>query len=58
MKVGGCRAMTEVVIGDGEEDGAPNLNSKQEIVFSKLKTSILCDLDSLTRFCSANYAFR
>ena len=38
VKVAGCRAMTDMVIGDEEEDGAPNLNSKREIVFGKLKS--------------------
>ncbi|KAH9686749.1 hypothetical protein KPL70_014489 [Citrus sinensis] len=44
--------MTEVVINDKE--GV----EKEEIVFSKLKALILCDLESLTSFCSANYTFR
>ncbi|KDO48645.1 hypothetical protein CISIN_1g044424mg, partial [Citrus sinensis] len=58
MKIFGCRAMTEVVVSDQEEDGAPNLELKQEVVFSKLKRLDLCDLDSLTSFCPANYAFK
>ncbi|KAH9686643.1 putative disease resistance protein [Citrus sinensis] len=48
----GCRAMTEVVIND--KDGV----EKEEIVFRKLKTLDLLDLDSLTSFCSANYTFK
>lgn len=44
--------MTEVVIND--KDGV----NKEEIVFSKLKTLCLRDLDSLTSFCSANYTFK
>ncbi|KAH9752594.1 Disease resistance protein [Citrus sinensis] len=51
LGVYGCRAMTEVVIND--KDGV----EKEEIVFRKLKTLELCDLDSLTSFCSANYTF-
>ena len=43
--------MTEVVIND--KDGV----EKEEIVFRKLKTLELRDLDSLTSFCSANYTF-
>ncbi|GAY33066.1 hypothetical protein CUMW_286680 [Citrus unshiu] len=52
VSICGCRAMTEVVINDKE--GV----EKEEIVFSKLKALILCDLESLTSFCSANYTFR
>ncbi|XP_052298682.1 disease resistance protein At4g27190-like isoform X3 [Citrus sinensis] len=52
VSIYGCRAMTEVVINDKE--GV----EKEEIVFSKLKALILCDLESLTSFCSANYTFR
>ncbi|XP_052298670.1 probable disease resistance protein At4g27220 isoform X2 [Citrus sinensis] len=52
VSIHGCRAMTEVVINDKE--GV----EKEEIVFSKLKALILCDLESLTSFCSANYTFR
>ncbi|KAH9686695.1 hypothetical protein KPL70_014458 [Citrus sinensis] len=48
----GCRAMAEVVIND--KDGV----EKEEIVFRKLKTLELRDLDSLTSFCSANYTFQ
>ncbi|KDO48646.1 hypothetical protein CISIN_1g046454mg [Citrus sinensis] len=44
--------MTDVVINDKE--GV----EKEEIVFSKLKALILCDLESLTSFCSANYTFK
>ncbi|GAY69496.1 hypothetical protein CUMW_289830, partial [Citrus unshiu] len=44
--------MTEVVINDKEGVDI------EEIVFSKLKALILCDLDSLTSFCSANYTFK
>ncbi|KAH9752696.1 hypothetical protein KPL71_014800 [Citrus sinensis] len=44
--------MTEVVIND--KDGV----EKEEILFSKLKTLELFDLDSLTSFCSANYTFK
>ncbi|KAH9686764.1 putative disease resistance protein [Citrus sinensis] len=52
VQVYGCRAMTDVVINDKE--GV----EKEEIVFSKLKALILCDLESLTSFCSANYTFK
>ncbi|KAH9752596.1 Disease resistance protein [Citrus sinensis] len=52
VQVYGCRAMTEVVIND--KDGV----EKEEIVFCKLKTLQLFDLDSLTSFCSANYTFK
>ncbi|KAH9686666.1 Disease resistance protein [Citrus sinensis] len=52
VQVYGCRAMTEVVINDKEGVDI------EEIVFSKLKALILCDLDSLTSFCSANYTFK
>ncbi|KAH9752711.1 Disease resistance protein [Citrus sinensis] len=52
IEIYGCRAMTEVVIND--KDGV----EKEEIVFSKLKTLGLFDLDSLTSFCSANYTFK
>ncbi|GAY33003.1 hypothetical protein CUMW_283970 [Citrus unshiu] len=44
--------MTEVVINN--KDGV----EKEEIVFRKLKTLELSDLDSLTSFCSANYTFK
>ncbi|KAH9686702.1 hypothetical protein KPL70_014464 [Citrus sinensis] len=44
--------MAEVVIND--KDGV----EKEEIVFRKLKTLDLVDLDSLTSFCSANYTFK
>ncbi|XP_024040628.1 uncharacterized protein LOC112098460 [Citrus clementina] len=44
--------MTEVVTND--KDGV----EKEEIVFRKLKTLELFDLDSLTSFCSANYTFK
>ncbi|KDO39116.1 hypothetical protein CISIN_1g000635mg [Citrus sinensis] len=53
LNIYGCRAMTEVVTGD--ENGAAN--PKEEIVFTKLKSISLVDLDSLTSFCSANYTF-
>ncbi|KAH9733874.1 Disease resistance protein [Citrus sinensis] len=49
MQVLGCRAMTQVVISEGNE------LVKEEIVFNKLKTLSLADLDSLTSFCSGNY---
>ncbi|KAK9214753.1 hypothetical protein WN944_006752 [Citrus x changshan-huyou] len=52
VQVYGCRAMTEVVIND--KDGV----EKEEIVFRKLKTLELSDLDSLTSFCSANYTLK
>ncbi|ESR45740.1 hypothetical protein CICLE_v10000136mg [Citrus x clementina] len=52
VSIYGCRAMTEVVIND--KDGV----EKEEIVFRKLKTLELRDLDSLTSFCSANYTFK
>ncbi|KAH9686651.1 Disease resistance protein [Citrus sinensis] len=52
VQVYGCRAMTEVVINN--KDGV----EKEEIVFRKLKTLELSDLDSLTSFCSANYTFK
>ncbi|XP_024039424.1 disease resistance protein At4g27190 [Citrus clementina] len=52
VQVYGCRAMTEVVTND--KDGV----EKEEIVFRKLKTLALRDLDSLTSFCYANYTFR
>ncbi|GAY34870.1 hypothetical protein CUMW_286010, partial [Citrus unshiu] len=42
IEIYGCRAMTEVVIND--KDGV----EKEEIVFRKLKTLDLLDLDSLT----------
>ncbi|KAH9754888.1 Disease resistance protein [Citrus sinensis] len=51
MKVCGSKAMTQVVVS--EEDGA-----EDEIVFSKLKTLSLLDLDSLTSFYSGNYTFK
>ena len=44
--------MKKVVIND--EDGV----EKEEIVFRKLKTLELRDLDSLGSFCSANYTFK
>ncbi|KAH9754906.1 Disease resistance protein [Citrus sinensis] len=53
LSILGCRAMTEAVTDD--ENGAAN--PKEEIVFTKLKSIILVDLDSLTSFCSANYTF-
>ncbi|GAY66749.1 hypothetical protein CUMW_251280 [Citrus unshiu] len=52
IEIYGCRAMTEVVTND--KDGV----EKEEIVFRKLKTLELFDLDSLTSFCSANYTFK
>ncbi|KAH9752655.1 hypothetical protein KPL71_014782 [Citrus sinensis] len=52
IEIYGCRAMTEVVIND--KDGV----EKEEIVFRKLKTLELFDLDSLTSFCSPNYTFK
>ncbi|KAH9686676.1 Disease resistance protein [Citrus sinensis] len=52
IEIYGCRTMTEVVIND--KDGV----EKEEIVFSKLKTLELFDLDSLTSFCSANYTVK
>ena len=52
VQVYGCRAMTEVVINDKE--GV----EKEEIVFHKLKTLELLNLDSLTSFCSANYTLK
>lgn len=46
--------MTEVVTGDENRAANP----KEEIVFTKLKSLFLVDLDSLTSFCSANYTFK
>ena len=54
LKVFGCTAMTEVVVCDEYETA----NIKEEIVFSKLITLSLFDLDSLTSFSSANYTFK
>ncbi|KAH9752599.1 Disease resistance protein [Citrus sinensis] len=54
LKVFGCTAMTEVVVCDEDETA----NIKEEIVFSKLITLSLFDLDSLTSFSSANYTFK
>ncbi|KAH9754885.1 hypothetical protein KPL71_015583 [Citrus sinensis] len=51
LRVFECSAMTQVVTSD--EDGG----AKDEIVFSKLKTLSLLDLDSLTSFCSSNHTF-
>lgn len=44
--------MTEVVKSEGNE------TAKEEIVFSKLKTLSLVDLDSLTSFYSGDYTFK
>ncbi|XP_024039419.1 disease resistance protein At4g27190 [Citrus clementina] len=52
VQVYGCRAMTEVVINDKDRV------EKEEIVFCKLKSLQLFDLDSLTNFCPANYTFK
>ncbi|KAF2294561.1 hypothetical protein GH714_012603 [Hevea brasiliensis] len=54
LAVTSCNMLTEIVGGD-QEDG---IGSTDEIVFSKMKTLQLEDLQSLTSFCLGSYTFK
>ncbi|KAJ9175177.1 hypothetical protein P3X46_013756 [Hevea brasiliensis] len=54
LTVKSCNVLTEIVGGD-QEDG---IGSTDEIVFSKMKSLHLEDLQSLTSFCLGSYTFK
>ncbi|XP_058007405.1 uncharacterized protein LOC110653609 [Hevea brasiliensis] len=54
LTVKSCNMLTEIVGGD-QEDG---IGSTDEIVFSKMKTLYLEDLQSLTSFCLGSCTFK